>query len=135
MIINKKYIRTKDGIFEVKATPQSNAIYKGSHTYCIYDHIEMVDRDITEKDILEQADTIEELCDGFWWENTMYKEPIFIPNFGLALDRIKAWKESDKELDSHDFDRITIYGSIYIKGKGWKHGCKVNKESEKSELL
>ena len=129
------YIRTKDGIYEVKATPQNNAIYKGSNIYCIYDHIKMIRKDINESEILKQADIIEELCDAFWWENTAYKEPIFIPNYGLVLDRVKAWKESDKELDSHDFDRITIYGSIYIKGKGWKHVCKVNKESEKCELL
>ena len=53
-----KYIRTKDGMFRIKATPQSNAMYKGSQAYCIYDHIEMIDRDIIEKDILKQADTI-----------------------------------------------------------------------------
>ena len=54
-----KYIRTKDGIYEVKATPQNNAIYKGSHTYRIYDHIKMVDRDINEREIVKFADTIE----------------------------------------------------------------------------
>lgn len=53
-----KYIRTKDGIFRIKATPQSNVIYRGSQTYCIYDHIEMIDRDIIEKEIIALADTI-----------------------------------------------------------------------------
>ena len=117
-----KYLRTKDGIFignknKVGAW-EINAPYK-----------------IFDRDIVAKANTMEELCDGFWWENTAYSDPIFIPNFGLVLDRIRAWKESDQELDTHGFDKITIYGSIYIKGKGWVHSCKVNKESEKCELL
>ena len=126
-----KYIRTKDGIYEVKATPQNNAIYKGSHTYCIYDHIKMVRKDINESEIIKSANTIEELCDGFWWENEMYDEPLFIPNYLVVLDRINAWKKSDEELCSNSFSNlITIYGSIYIKGEGWKHVANVNDKGE-----
>ena len=117
-----KYIRTKDGVYEAKKNKIGAWITK--LPYKIFD-----------RDIIKRANTIEELCDGFWWENTMYTEPIFIPNFGLVLDRVKAWKESDKELDDNSFDKITIYGSLYIHGYGWKHVCKVNKNEERLELL
>lgn len=122
-----KYIRTKDGIFEVILVSPLGfvRIDKRDGTY----------PDVFEKDTLKQADTIEELCDGFWWENEMYSEPIFIPNYLIALDKIDAWKENDKELKSNSFDRITIYGSVYIRGYGWKHVCKVNKNKGELELL
>ena len=113
-----EYIRTKDGIFEVKATPQSNAIYKGSHTYCIYDHIEMVDRDITEKDIIAQADTIEELCDEFV-DIYKYEKP------DIALLRDIKFFESYK---NH-----TVYGAIWT-NKGLIYVAKMNDKGE-LELL
>lgn len=123
-----KYIRTKDRIWLSEKIGYDESGHAYSKITGFY-------QDFTKKDIIAQADTIEELCDGFWWENTMYKEPIFIPNYGLVLDRVKAWKENDKELNDNSFDRITIYGSIYIHGYGWKHVCKVNKSEERLELL
>ena len=124
MINIMKYIRTKDGIID---------LYNINLSYMIVDNY--IDfNSLGRYEIIKQADTIEELCDGFWWENTMYKEPIFIPNYLLALDRFNAWKESDKELKSNSLDRITIYGSIYIKGKGWVHVAKMNEKGE-LELL
>ena len=126
------YIRTKDGRI-IKGNDgiliDSDIPRGGSYKSCNGVYY------LSKADILKQANTIEELCDGFWWENTMYTEPIFIPNFGLVLDRVKAWKESDKELDDNSFDKITIYGSLYIHGYGWKHVCKVNKNEERLELL
>ena len=123
-----KYIRTKDGIIESKRVKFLDngqvELTDGKHSWRL-DYFP----------VINQADTIEELCDGFWWENTRYKEPIFIPNYGLVLDKVKAWKESDKELNENSFDRITIYGSVYIRGYGWKHVCKVNKNKEELELL
>ena len=122
-----KYIRTKDGIFEIipeimlTSLPPQYPTKQGIG--------------VRQDSVIKQADTIEELCDGFWWENEMHNEPIFIPNYGLVLDRVKAWKESDKELNDNSFDRITIYGSVYIHGYGWKHICKVNKNKGELELL
>ena len=125
------YIRTKDGIYTLITKDAPIYELNGKKYYCVEEQISS----FSEDNVIAQADTIEELCDGFWWENTMYKEPIFIPNYGLVLDRIKAWKESDKELNDNSFDRIIIYGSIYIHGYGWKHVCKVNKNEERLELL
>ena len=108
------FVRTKDGIFDT--------------AYLVAQE--------TLPDVvgMEIADTPEELCDGFWWENSRYDDPIFIPNYLLVLDRIKAWKDSDIKLQDNSFERIQIYGSIYIRGKGWKHVGKINKETEKLEL-
>lgn len=123
-----KYIRTKDGIIDLSKVTIGENGWKSVEEYIAF-------KQEDQEEPIKIADTIEELCDGFWWENTMYKEPIFIPNFGLVLDRVKAWKESDKELNDKSFDRITTYGSIYIHGYGWKHVCKVNKNEERLELL
>ena len=122
-----KYIRTKNGrIGKVISVRDYNGpkplVFYANISGEIYSNFELGD--------VQFADTIEELCDGFWWENEMYKEPIFIPNYLIALDRIDAWKESDKELKSNSLDRITIFGSIYIKGKGWFHIAKMNDKGE-----
>lgn len=85
--------------------------------------------------VVKQADNIEDLADGFWWENEMYDDPIFIPNYGLAIERINSWKESDKKFNTNSLSRIKIYASIYIRGGGWKHIAKINNDSEELELL
>ena len=125
------YIRTEDGKIYNKSKIICSAFRED---YISPDWNDDIEKYLQTK-IVAEADTIEELCDGFWWENTMYKEPIFIPNYGLVLDRVIAWKESDEKLNDNSFDRITIYGSIYIQGCGWKHVCKVNKNEERLELL
>ena len=123
------YVRTNDGrVFKV--LDEDDIYYKvdfpESDSQYMY---------IYKSKCVKQVKNLENLCDAFWWENERYPDPIHIPNFGLVLERIKSWKDSDKELETNSFDKITIYGSIYIKGVGWKHVCKVNKESEKCELL
>lgn len=134
-----KYIRTKNGeVFTVVEKIDKTRFNRSFKYLYLIKEVEKIDNSsniIVDVNVVGEADTIEELCDGFWWENTMYKEPIFIPNYGLVLDRVKAWKENDKELNDNSFDRITIYGSIYIHGYGWKHVCKVNKSEERLELL
>ena len=59
-----KYIRTKDGIYEVKHD-EKNFIYKGSNVIAIYDPKIYQVRDIHKDEIIKKADTIEELCDRF----------------------------------------------------------------------
>ena len=121
-----KYIRTKDGKIYLINEKKTNDFY------CVIDNNE--EKYIPRDNWFDSAYTIEELCDAFWWENEDYKEPIFIPNYLLALDKFNAWKESDKALKTNLLDKITIYGSIYIKGKGWKHVAKMNEKGE-LELL
>ena len=116
--INMKYIRTKDGrIWKVlSGVPNKDDWYEQEDGIIC----------LPKKKILKTADTIEELCDGFWWEDSFYKAPIFMPNYHFVLDRVQSWKESDKELSTNEFDRISIYASIYVKAKGWVHVAKMN---------
>lgn len=120
------YIRTKDGIYEAnsKIEPEKELQIRWIDDHCFETSWK------TKPCEWKQADTVEELCDGFWWENKMYDEPIFIPNYQLALDRFNAWKQSDEALDSNCLANITLYGSIYIKGKGWSHVAKMDKEGK-----
>lgn len=116
-----KYIRTKDGIYEVAKEQKNNFLVS----------LKNIEEDcydvpcINKKDILKQANAIPELCDGFWWENEDYSEPIFISNKEFLMDRLNSWKQSDKELGTDCFSKISVYGSIYIKGKGWAHVAKM----------
>lgn len=62
-----KYIRTKDGIYEVKHD-EKNFIYKGSNMIAIYDPKIYQVRDIHKDEIIKQADNIEELCDCYSYD-------------------------------------------------------------------
>lgn len=116
-----KYIRTKDGIYEVVKEEKDYFIIslKNIEEDC-YD-VPCINR----KDIIKQSDDVEDLFDGFWWENEDYSEPIFVSNKGYLIDKINAWKQSDKELNTDSFSKISVYGSIYIKGQGWAHVAKM----------
>lgn len=88
--------------------------------------------------IFREADSIHELVDAYWWENDNYKDPIFTPTYWHAKDRLKAWLNSDKELKTNNLKDITIYGSIYINGQGWKHVSKLTIDENgefKEELI
>ena len=122
-----KFVRTKDYIYEPITDINSK-----SYNFKAKDHESYVV--VSKSTITRQANTIEELCDGFWWEDSFYDNPVFIPNYLVALDKIKDWKESDRILDMDTLDRITIYGSIYVKGQGWIHVAKINDKGE-LELL
>ena len=112
-----KYIRTKDNIYELtneKISVGSVVYYyvKGKHT------------PISSKDIIKQADNIEELCD----------EGICISKDGL---KPKPYILS-KILNSYFEDFSAIYGCIWIEGeKGepiLKSVAKINSKGE-LELL
>lgn len=117
-----RYIRTKDEL----------GIEREDGTCCFKTWIAYFNSSLKEDWLY--ADTIEELCDGFWWEDDFYKDPIFMPNHYIVLERVKAWEDSDKELLTNEFARISIYASIYVKGKGWVHVAKMNDKGE-FELL
>ena len=122
-----KYVRTKDYVYE-PITDINSKSYNFKAKTC--DSYVLVPKST----IVKASDTIEGLCDGFWWENKKYDEPIFIPNYPLALERFNAWKQYDEAFDVDSLANITIYGSIYIKGQGWQHIAKFNKKGE-LELL
>ena len=107
-----KYIRTKDRVFKAR-----EEFCKG--------YYDKFGNPVFFEDVIKQSDTIEELMDGFWWEDDFYKAPIFISNYQFVLDRVQNWVESDKKLSTTEFARINIYASIYAKGKGWLHVAKM----------
>lgn len=112
-----KYIRTRDRIYD-------GSLFLREYTGW-YFHERTKQYAFTESEIVKQANTIEELFDGFWWENEDYSEPIFVNNKRYLIDRLTAWKQSDKLLNINELSKISVYGSIYIKGKGWAHVAKM----------
>ena len=77
------------------------------------------------------GDIISDLTDGYWWENEHYSDPIFNPNVYAATERLQAWIDSDKQLNSNTVKDIAVYGSVYIKGDGWHHISKLVVEGDK----
>ncbi len=75
-----KYIRTKDSVYEVVATPQTNMMYENSNCYQVYDSKSCIRKDIYIDEILKIADTIEELCDELVvvYKDCCKKEHIYI---------------------------------------------------------
>ena len=129
-----KYIRTKYGIYEVEK--KERAYFEGQPWlyYCKgkYDLVE-------EKDIIKQADTIEELCDGFVVISEEYEEPHYVKKFidTNALDFENNWKPygNGKVLDQSCQKLIDaiIYGAIWT-DKGLIYVAKMNEKGE-LELL
>ena len=112
-----KYIRTEDGIYLSKFV---QFIHDGTHTIDVFGDI---------RKVLKQADTIKELCDGFWLESDRY-DPVYIPTYIHLKERFDAFKNSDRKLGANELSTKTFYGSIYIKGKGWIHVAKLNNEGD-----
>ena len=95
-----KYIRTKDGVYEVEK----------KLSYC---YLDKNDNEYLFEDILSQADTIEELCDEFVFINVgIYKDKVYM---------FKTLEESKKCNDLYD----KCYGAIYT-DKGLIYVAKMN---------
>ena len=115
-LVKMKYIRTKDGIYEINKLIYA---FNDNEEYLI-------------KDIVKEADTIEEVCDAFVWEKYPWAEVIEVfpdnpwdkttpkeRNLKYARERAKAGK--------------TIYGAIWT-DKGLIYVAKMNEKGE-LELL
>ena len=86
--------------------------------------------------VIKESENISDLVDGYWWENSHYHDPIFNPNIYIAKERLESWLECDKELETNLSKDISVYGSIYINGEGWKHVSKLIVENnEIKEVL
>ena len=121
-----KYIRTKNNIYKVRK-PLNDEYLWDNRTY-VYGH-----ETIENKSIIAQADTIEELCDGFVWCRVDYydspeKNPYrYIRDiFALELSQ-KVIKENGKP------KWLNIYGAIWT-DKGLIYVAKMNEKGE-LELL
>ena len=81
-----KYIRTKDNIYELKNK-------EISVSFDVYHYVKGKNTPISSKDIIKQADTIEELCDEFvlFRDNKPYA---VVPNKNRNAELAKyVWKD------------------------------------------
>ena len=108
-----KYIRTKDGIYEIISDDYGCEI----PVYCDNDFGEKY---IQEEDVIKFADTIEELCDEF----------VIILGNGK---RIITKKHNFKYYFDRNYKIIKIYGAIWT-DKGLIYVAKMNEKGE-LELL
>ncbi len=115
-----KYVKTAFGVYErVHDNDKGLIIVRGSAPYGNY---------IFEEHIIKEADTIEELCDEFVYNNELLA-PIYIsPKEPL----IESWRNSlDYEFNYKNHKEI--YGAIWT-SKGLIYVAKMNNEG-KLELL
>lgn len=111
-----KYIRTKDGVYEVVTTERGS---DNKLLYIISTSKSDTSTDwIHEGDVIKQADTIEELCDWFFLEGAK----------GNPIDYKKLYtakRAKERMQIEHD-----LYGVIHIKGKGLIYVAKMNEKGE-----
>lgn len=149
----KKYIRTKDGkIFDLESKETSSWEYIDNETaineygvegafYTIYyfdenkGHYSEYDGKgghscifIEEKDILKQADTIDELCDEFVLYDDHFK------TYGVFDKKIINFKWIQDHIEIYNFKELTIYGCIWT-SKGLIFVSEYNKEKGKMVLI
>lgn len=113
-----KYIRTKDGVYEL-----NNDVYVENNEAFMrwfFDGLELEPDSLGK--VIQEADTIEELCDWFFLEGTK-GNPINYKKFYTAK-RAKERMMIEQEL----------YGVIHIRGKGLIYVAKMNEKGE-LELL
>ena len=123
-----KYIRTKDGHIYCHPDfgPRLAKVGIGLPTEVYLDVIyKMRHFQVKEQDVIDQADTIDELCDEFVWVNHKTNTRAFE---GQSLEQVKEYylQQCDKEL--WDF-----YGAIWT-DKGLIYVAKMNEKGE-FELL
>lgn len=129
----KKYIRTKDGVYQVRKPALDEYLWEDS-TY-VYSH-----EHIDNKDIIKRADTIEKLCDEF--VDTSELERNYTMTGGWLYDlydkehKCLIWFDEDKKhiMPLSELDDITqVRGAIW-KDKGLIYVAKLNENGE-LELL
>ena len=114
-----KYIRTKDGIYEVER-------YYEPHDYW---WAKQLSSPIATDEIIKQADAIEKLCDGFVLIN---KNSDLLPSFKKSYHDFSPYLDVD--IRSHEKPSyIEIYGAIWT-DKGLIYVAKMNGKGE-LELL
>ncbi len=113
-----KYIRTKDGIYELDCSLEirDNFLIKKGYYYCIDDYCE----DESLGEIIAQADTIEELCDEFVIENDYCGQ--------ISQSRYFDFEVAKQNIDIASND--VIYGALRIAGKGLIYVAKMNENGE-----
>ena len=110
------YIRTKDGVYDVEGRKFYDAL-KRKH------YITTKGLAIKEDDIIKQSDTIEELCDEF-----VLIEPRGDGGEKYSLRDKKSFIEDYIGYEHIDIvlSYYTIYGAIWVQGKGLIYVAKMN---------
>lgn len=129
-----KYIRTKDGIYEIDET------FKRDNQIAFFDNKEQTHGYIIGffegKVALNQADTIEELCDEFY-AIPLYDADIEIAGLSIYIKKGKHYfvhkEEIEKFIPSVKIKTSELYGAIWT-DKGLIYVAKMN-EKGKLELL
>ena len=138
-----KYIRTKDGVFDLsrfkfeKGDIDQSKVGSKQDCYWEQHNIEYCfHRCIWVKDIIAQANTIKELCDVFVLETegkiTTYDKAYFTCfSEDWYHDYLKAFDSG--AMLGHEMS-VNGYGAIHVKDKGLKYVAKMNDKGE-LELL
>ncbi len=111
-----KYIRTKDGVYEVEKPSEDNDFLVENDVYVLT----TVGYLPYKKDIIAQADTIEELCDEFVWDKDIIRFGPDKKHFSYANDDFLF------ELDNYII-KEGVYGAIWT-DKGLIYVAKLNEK-------
>lgn len=109
-----KYIRTKDGIYENKPLEKHLGKRRGKGFEIVF----------KEQDIINQANTIEELCDELVFDNVYHSR---------MTPSAMHTKENQEVIKSYLKQNIVCYGAIWT-DKGLIYVAKMNEKGE-LELL
>jgi hypothetical protein len=124
-----KFIRTKNGIYELK---ENMTIEKGIYSFFgkIYNtpekHLFRNDKDLGE--FVSQADTIDELCDGFYIDDG---QEFCLEDVFTNFDKFKS---SYKYYNRYCVGKYEGYGFIKT-SQGLVYAAKINKEKGDLELI
>jgi len=120
-----KYIKTKNGIYEVKHDEKS-FIYKGSNMIAIYDPKVYQVRDICKDEIIKESDNIKDLCDRF----IVYVEDIDLYEIYDYYDEAYTYYD-DMDYLEHP---CKLYGVLET-DKGLIYAAKLNDERDLKQIF
>lgn len=117
----KKYIRTKDNIYELNPHDYESPMCVDGETLttCVYTKNHEW---VAKSDIIKQADTIKELCDEF------VKKSKEIGNDYFEIGK-NAFVIFDRKYHKEDLEHYNYYGAIWT-DKGLIYVAKMNNEGE-----
>ena len=119
-----KYIRTKDGIYEVKL---EDVKFRDKLYYIVCERKskdENIKGLIDINQVIKQSDTIEELCDEF-----RYKYDEFLQHERCWRNSKGMWLDNDNDLPLSEKEISTIKGAIWTES-GLKYVAKMNEEGD-----
>ena len=114
-----KYIRTKDGVYEV-----NEVIVRNKKMYELSNVDNFISEEKLKKIIIAQADTIEELCDEFVREFNYRNH-----RYRGIYESLKDIFEENNTINMTYENDIEIYGAIWT-DKGLKYVAKMNDKGE-----